>query len=319
MAKEEMLKRARKIHERLSRNPDVASRLLVAYTRPLGSGTRGVVYATTYPNIVVKLSTDEREPVAATRLQRLAMRHVVRVFASFSKEIDGKKIVFTYLERMTPLSKLRVAAQTHLHENYSFSYHKPRTVLAALQSAIEGGKAPLEFRPHLLEYRALLNELLDAGEWHRDLKAPNLMIDRKGRLCVTDIGSFTDRPLLVTRNPPLVSQELFELADKITKSGWPSEANAVRKLAMTSFKGMDPRGTLGPPDPNRAAPKKIKKLKVTHLPEEMLHDTAPNGANWRKPNRGADRRRETRRTVDVTIDRSKMNGQPGNRNPRHPR
>lgn len=308
-------RRTRKLHALLLEHKVLAKELKIRYKHPLGSGTRGVVYATTHPDIVVKISTDEREPLAAQRLQTLKLSHVVKVHASFVKKLSGTNVVFTYLERMDTLPTIRVAAQEHFHENFHPVYHKPRLVLESLAEAIDERKAPRKYRDHLREYRALIQQLVKAGEWHRDLKTPNLMLNHKGALCVTDIGSFTEKPLIVLYDPPVVIQEIEEIADKIAACGLKKSANTVRRFAETSFKKKDPRGRLGPPDPHHDD-SELSNNDSHYLPEELLHDTSPTGSNWRVPVRRTDTRKETRRTVDVTnFDRSKMNGDKLTRSP----
>lgn len=311
----EMKRRPKRLHDCLKAHRKLAANLLINNVSPMGSGTRGVVYATVYPDVVVKISKDEREVVVAKRLQKMAHPRIVKVYSSFVASVGDSKIVFTYLERMNPLSPLRKAAQEHFHKNFKFSYHKPKTILAALERAITERKAPAEFIPHLREYRSLLNDLLDAGEWHRDLKTPNLMLDKKGVLCVTDIGSFTEEPLVVIRHPPVLIEHLNPLIKKIRKAGHSSLANKLERIAKIPFVPKRPLENLGIPDPH-ADDSELDDLDFDHfVPEELIRDPAPNGPKWRHPARSNDIKRQTRTTTDTTIQRWKMNGDAANRYP----
>jgi serine/threonine protein kinase len=306
----EMKKKPKILHDKLTSRPRLASSLLIPDITPLGSGTRGVVYASKHPGMVVKLSLDEREVVAAKRLIRMAHPRIVRVYASFPVRMDNDNVVFTYLERMNPLPPERLSAQEWFADNFKGSYHRPRVMLKSLREMIEGGKAPKKYVAHIKDYRSLLISLLDVGEWHRDLKTPNVMLDNAGSLCVTDIGSFTERPLVVVRNPPILYEELNPLVEEVRSAGWPDVAAKLEAIANTNYSSPKvPLSNLGLIDPHHNDSELSDNEYGHYIPEELLRDPAPSGTNWRQPGKHTDIRRQPRPTTDTTLQRWKMNGE----------
>lgn len=308
--------------------------------KPLGSGTRGIIYQSTNPNVVIKAIDDPREPVVAARLHRLGLKHVVQVYGSFPLELVARQkdgtyknttLHLTYLEKLVPMSGTRLKAHEYLHEGMTDGkdhYHVPRAFLKVLAERTKS--APKKFKPYLGEFKELLEEVMDAGEWHRDFKLPNLMTDQNGTLKVSDIGSFTEKPLLIQRDPPISRQEMTEdakallaMAKRHASMGPLATAEgrllklAQRMQAASTAEPIRPTDQFGgAPDPFHDGISSEEVEDPDFVPEEILAIPTPQGGKWRTPNSPAGPTvRVPYRTVDINPDHSKMDGSDASRFP----